>query len=122
MCNALHAELWGMYLGLDMAWREQIPQLIVESDSKTLIDMVTGSCNFSGVIPTLVQRIRNLLALDSHVQFRHTWREGNRCADWLTTFSLSSDSFGVTRLESPPSELHSFLFYDLFGTCFPRHV
>ena len=122
MCDALHAELWGMYLGLDMAWREQIPQLIVESDSKTLIDMVTGSCNFSGAIPTLVWRIRNLLALDWHVQFRHTWREGNRCADWLATFSLSLDSFVVTRLESPPSELHRFLFDDLSGTCFPRHV
>jgi len=53
-----------MYLGLDMVWREQIPQLIVGSDSKTLIDMVIGSCNFSGAIPMLVRRIRNLLALD----------------------------------------------------------
>jgi len=64
VCDALHAELWGMYLGLDMVWREQIPQLIVGSDSKTLIDMVIGSCNFSGAIPMLVRRIRNLLALD----------------------------------------------------------
>jgi len=122
VCDALHAELWGMYLGLDMVWRDHIPQLIVESDSKTLIDMVTGNCKFSGGIPTLVRRIRNLLALDWHVQFRHTWREGNRCADWLATFSLSLDSFAATRLEYPPSELHKFLFDDISGTCFPKHV
>ena len=111
-----------MYLGLDMAWREHIPRLIVESDFKTLIDMVTGSCMFSGAIPTLMRRIRNLLTLDWHVQFRHTWREGNCCVDWLATFSLSLDSFDVTRLEYPPSELHRFLFDDISGTCFPRHV
>ena len=69
VCDVLHAELWGMYLGLDMAWREHIPRLIVESNSKTLIDMVTGSCMFSGVIPTLVRCIRNLLTLDWHVSF-----------------------------------------------------
>jgi hypothetical protein len=77
---------------------------------------------FSGAIPTLVRRIRNLSTLDWHVQFRHTWREGNRCADWLETFSLSLDSFDVTRLEYPPSELHIFLFDDISRTCFPRHV
>ncbi|RHN50339.1 putative ribonuclease H-like domain-containing protein [Medicago truncatula] len=122
VCDALHAELWGMYLGLDMAWREHITQLIVESDSKTLIDMVTGSCMFSGAIPTLERRIHNLLTLDWHVQFHYTWREGKRCADWLTTFILSLDSFVVTRLEYPPSELHSFFFDDISRTCFPRHV
>jgi hypothetical protein len=91
-----------MYLGLDMAWKERIPQLIVESDSKILIDIVTNNYKFSGVVPTLVQRIRNLLALDWRVQFRHTWREDNRCADWLANFSLSLDSLVKiwTRIQS----------------------
>jgi ribonuclease HI len=102
VCDAFHAELWGMYLGLDMAWKERIPQLIVESDSKILIDIVTNNYKFSGVVPTLVQRIRNLLALDWRVQFRHTWREDNRCADWLANFSLSLDSLVKiwTRIQS----------------------
>jgi len=80
--------------------------------------MVTGSCKFSGAILTLMRRIHNLLALDWHVQFHHTWREGNRCTDWPATFSLSLDSFVVTRLEYPPSELHKFLFDDISETCF----
>jgi hypothetical protein len=29
--------MWGMYLGLDLTWKEHISHLIVESDSKILI-------------------------------------------------------------------------------------
>jgi hypothetical protein len=97
-------------------------QLIVESDSKILIDIVTNNYKFSGVVPTLVQRIQNLLALDWRVQFRHTWREGNRCVDWLANFSLSLDSFVCARMETPPSELYKLMFDDIFGVCMPRNV
>ncbi|GAU47866.1 hypothetical protein TSUD_404370 [Trifolium subterraneum] len=50
-CGSFHAEMWGLYLGLDMAWRDHISYLIVESDSKLLIDMITGNCTIGGVIP-----------------------------------------------------------------------
>jgi ribonuclease HI len=64
VCDALHAEMWGMYLGLDLARREVIMHLHVESDSKVLIDMVTKKINFKGNMPTLVRCIRQLLDLD----------------------------------------------------------
>ncbi|GAU45178.1 hypothetical protein TSUD_178710 [Trifolium subterraneum] len=121
-CDSFHEEMWGLYLGLDMAWRNHILYLIVESDSKLLIDMITGNCTIGGVIPTLVRRIRNLLALDWQVQVRHTWREGNRSADWLANYSLSMDSFSCSIVESPPSELRTLLFDDVFGACMPRNV
>jgi len=38
VCDVLHAKMWGLYLGLDMAWREQFSHPIVES--KILIDMI----------------------------------------------------------------------------------
>ena len=89
--DALHAEMWGLYLGLDMAWGEGIPHLIVESDSK-VIDMVTNNCKINGTIPSLVQRIQEILRREWHTQVIHTWREGNRCADWLANFSLYLNS------------------------------
>lgn len=46
-----------------MAWRENITHLIVESDSKILVDMITDNCKFSGTIHMLVRRIRKLLNL-----------------------------------------------------------
>ncbi|GAU30112.1 hypothetical protein TSUD_295930 [Trifolium subterraneum] len=80
-CDALHAKMWGMNLGLDLARREGIMHLHVESDSKFLIDMVTKKINFKGNMPTLVRRIKQLLDLDWQVQLSHTWHEGNRNAD-----------------------------------------
>jgi hypothetical protein len=50
---------------------------IVESDSKIPINIVMDNYKFSEVVPTLVQRIRNLLALDWHAELCHTSREGN---------------------------------------------
>ncbi|MCI32919.1 ribonuclease H protein [Trifolium medium] len=107
--------MWGLYLGLDMAWRDHISCLIVESDSKLLIDMIMGNCNIGGVTPTLVRRIRNLLALDWQVQVRHTWWEENISADWLANYSISMSPFSCSIVESPPSELRSLLFDNLFG-------
>ncbi|KAK2418936.1 TMV resistance protein N [Trifolium repens] len=43
-CDALHAEMWGMYIEMDLARRQGITHLQVESDSKVLVDMVTGNC------------------------------------------------------------------------------
>jgi hypothetical protein len=79
--DTLHIKLWGIYLCSNMTWMERIPQLIVESDSKILINMVIDNCKFSGTIPILVQSIQNFLVLDWCVQFYYIWREDSRC--WL---------------------------------------
>ncbi|GAU10638.1 hypothetical protein TSUD_421140, partial [Trifolium subterraneum] len=121
-CDALHAEMWGMYTGMQMARRQGFTHIIVESDSKLLIDMVTGSCKLNGKTPILVRRIRDFANLQWHITFKHTWREGNRCADWLANFSLSQSSFDVRNLETPPRELQSLIFDDISGACMPRNV
>ena len=46
-----------LYLGLDLAWRENTTHLVMESDSKVLVDMIIENCNFGGPTPTLVKRI-----------------------------------------------------------------
>jgi len=58
VCDALHAEMWGLYIGLELAWRDGVSCLCVEGDSKLLIDMVTNNCK---ITPPLTRRIRNLL-------------------------------------------------------------
>jgi len=121
-CDALHAEMWGMYIGMDMARRQGITHLQVESDSKILVDMVTGKCNINGNVPTLIRRIRDLKNMSWQVQINHIWREGNRSADWLANFSLSLDSFDLHVIETPPRELRCLLFDDISGACMPRNV
>jgi len=70
----------------------------------------------------LAQRIRKLLALDWRVQFRHTWREGNRCVDWFVNFTFSLGSFKCMRMENLPSEFHRFIFNDIYGTFMSRNI
>ncbi|RHN73779.1 putative ribonuclease H-like domain-containing protein [Medicago truncatula] len=40
-CDAFHAEMWVMYLGLELARGRGITHLQVVSDSKVLVDMIT---------------------------------------------------------------------------------
>ena len=94
----------------------------MKSDSKILINIVTDKYKFSGVVPTLVQRIQNILTLDWRVQYCHIWKEDNRCADWLANFSLSLDSFVCARMKTLPSELHKLMFDDISGIYMPRNV
>ncbi|GAU31042.1 hypothetical protein TSUD_214780 [Trifolium subterraneum] len=80
-CDALHAEMWGMYLGIDLTLRQGITHLQVDSDSKVLVHMVTGNCTINGSIPTLVRRIRDLKSMNWQVHINHTWCEGNKSTD-----------------------------------------
>jgi ribonuclease HI len=117
-CDALHAEMWGMYIGMDLARRQGITHLQVESDSKVLVDMVTGNCNANGNVPTLIRRIRDLKNMNWQVQINHTWREGNRSADWLANFSFNFNSFDLHVMESwrPLLESSKVSFFMTFQT------
>jgi ribonuclease HI len=83
--------MWGMYLGLELAWRDVISQLCVESDSKLLIDMVTNNC-MNGTTSVLIQFIQNILNRNWRIQVHHTLREDNRSVDWLANFNLTMNS------------------------------
>jgi len=50
-CDAFHAEMRAMYLGLELARRQGITHLQVESDSKVLVDTITRNCNINGCAP-----------------------------------------------------------------------
>jgi ribonuclease HI len=65
--GVLHAEMWGMYIGMDMAQRHGITHLQVEDDSSLLVDMVTGKCNINENVPTLIRHIRDLKNMSWHV-------------------------------------------------------
>ena len=111
-CDEFHTEMWAMYLGLELAQRRRITHLQVESDSKVLVDMITGNCNINGSVPTLIRRIREFKNMNWHVQINHTWREGNRAADWLANFSLTLNAFDFHVIETPPRELQNIIFDD----------
>ncbi|PNX94399.1 nucleic acid binding protein [Trifolium pratense] len=68
--------MWGMYFGMKLAWSQGFHHLEVESDSKSLVDMITGKVKINGNPPTLVRRIQELLKLNWQVHFNHTCGRG----------------------------------------------
>jgi len=62
------------------------------------------------------------MALVWRVQFRHTWREGNRCADWLANFNYYEDSFNFIKMENSSNELRILQFDDFSDASLPRNV
>jgi hypothetical protein len=80
-----------------------------------LVDMVTENCNINGNVPTLIKHIRNLKNMNWQVEINHTGREGNRSTDWLTNFSFTLNSFDLYFIETPPKDLRSLLFEDMYG-------
>jgi ribonuclease HI len=82
-----------MYEGLKIDRSKGFSHLIVESDSKLLVDMITNNCKINRATPVLIRPIRDLINLPWHVQINHTLREGNKSTDWLASYSLTKDSF-----------------------------
>lgn len=41
-CDAYKAKLWGIFLSLDIAWRNGYRNIIMESDSQSIIDKLNG--------------------------------------------------------------------------------
>lgn len=74
-CTALHAELWGMWIGVEMAYQSDIAKLIIGSDSKTLVDMLTSDNDDPKLSTTIVKRIQELLASDWEVEITHVYLE-----------------------------------------------
>lgn len=70
--------LCGMYTGMQMVNREGFTHLIVESDSKLLIDMVTRNCKLNIHTPILVYRIHDLAILHDNIAFKHTRCNGKK--------------------------------------------
>ena len=61
-CDALHVKIWSIYAYMELAQRHRVAHLIVESDSKVIIDMVTWSCNLNKVKPILIWHIHDSIA------------------------------------------------------------
>lgn len=80
-CDAIHAEMWDMWVGISLTRQRGITKLVVESDSKTLVDMLAYDGGDNSDHYLLVKRIKKLLSGTWDIQAMHTWREGNSCAD-----------------------------------------
>jgi len=111
----LLAELSAIWRGLYLAWDLGYRTIIMESDSKTALNLISKEHQHDfHPYGTLLSLIRKLISLPWSVTFNHTLREGNECADWLTKFGANSADT-LKMWTSPPPQLNLILLADVSG-------
>lgn len=69
----------------------------------------------------LINRIRDLSNKDWEVNLLHTWRAGNRCANFLANLGHSFEK-GLSCFDKPHGHLIHLLFDDCSAASFRRVV
>lgn len=121
MGTVLNAELWGILIGLQVAWNHGLRKVWLESDSLTAINLIKHGCTSSHMYYDLVLSIRELCNRSWQVHLSHIHREGNRVADSLANEGAASDHF-TNILISPPFYCLNLLRDDTMGVSLPRFV
>ncbi|GKV13012.1 hypothetical protein SLEP1_g24089 [Rubroshorea leprosula] len=113
--TSLAAELWAIRDGLLIAIHRGFNNLIVESDSKTAISMITAGSYNCHHLSTLILDCRELLRQFENIQIGHAVRECNMTADCFARMgtTLSSPSFCI--FESCPPSAAFFCCADAYG-------
>lgn len=120
-CSILAAELWGIFHGLRMAWNRGFQNIVVYSDSKNAIDLLTAGCVRSHAYFNLIEAIHRIHQGSNSIRWKHILREANQVANCLAKFGLDLDSqFRIFYVS--PSFIYKYnaLRADAHCICFPR--
>lgn len=113
--SSVHAELWGITLGLCLAKDLGISSLIVELDSKVVVNMIgQRQTHCSHLRPLLSEVLALLDAEDWSYLINHVFHEANFCADTLAAMGHQG-TFQWTILDNPPARLSLVLDADVRG-------
>ena len=112
-CSFL-AELWALRAGLQLCLQIQTQAMLIELDSKTIVDAFNSQGYSNTFISSIMDDCRHMISRIPQTRCRHIYREPNRCADFLAKVGTSiEDDFIV--FHSPPVDLLSILEADANG-------
>ncbi|KAK9018022.1 hypothetical protein V6N11_001012 [Hibiscus sabdariffa] len=106
----LQAELWGILLGLQLAWENGFERLLIQSDNREAIKRLNASTASSDPC-SLVRSIAALRSRGWATETQWIPREGNKPADMLAKLD-NLPCFTVTVFSQPPEHLLSLLDFD----------
>ncbi|KAL1372141.1 hypothetical protein AAHE18_01G182200 [Arachis hypogaea] len=98
-----------------------IRKVIIESDSKSAVETLVHKEKIEEHPEALVRSIGEFIKRDWQIKIKHTYRKGNRAADWLAKKSLDI-YLEFVFINQPPGELRRILGEDIRGTMLPRLV
>ncbi|KAF7803026.1 putative reverse transcriptase [Senna tora] len=100
-CSSLHAELWGVQSGLDMALQFGLEKVVIKMDSLVACELIKSPPNDSHPCIALLRGIHGRSCDIGEVVFQHVYREGNHAADAMAAKAYNS-SYLLELHNSPP--------------------
>jgi hypothetical protein len=87
-----------------------------------LFGMVSRRCNIRRATPILIRWVHGLVNLYWQVQITHTRLEGNKSTYFVANLNIMLSSVDTHILKTPPINLRSLLFNDIFNTYMPMCI
>ncbi|XVF03450.1 hypothetical protein REPUB_Repub04eG0262600 [Reevesia pubescens] len=116
--TSMGAELWAIRDALKIAFNHGFSNIWLETDSQVAIHLLTNCFDKSHILYVLLHDCRCLMD-QLNVQIKHTYREGNCCADMLAKNGVSQEEDFVI-FENAPECILTYLLADRVGIAFPR--
>ncbi|KAL5817622.1 hypothetical protein ACOSQ3_026000 [Xanthoceras sorbifolium] len=102
--NVLEAEIWGIFEGIKLVWETGYSIKIVESNSKSAVELLLSDFSEDHPLLTLLFNCRSLIQGCWVCVVQHVFRERNRVADKLA--NLGQDmGLEVVFFKEPPSSI-----------------
>ncbi|KAK9986020.1 hypothetical protein SO802_030971 [Lithocarpus litseifolius] len=98
--NSFIAKLWGLREGLMLCCNLNISSIIVELESRAIVDDINKAQNVNNVISPVLDDCRLLISHFRRILFKHCYQEANQCVDSLTKMSISQEADFIL-FESP---------------------
>ncbi|XP_019162015.1 PREDICTED: uncharacterized protein LOC109158583 [Ipomoea nil] len=89
--DSFAAELWGLREGLRLCLKRGVRQVMVEMDSKSIIDLLHKDAQLEDTGCTLLFDCMAMIPKFEGIRFKHIFREGNTCADFLANLAQGKD-------------------------------
>ncbi|CAN1159623.1 Putative ribonuclease H protein At1g65750 [Linum perenne] len=104
-----------------MAWDICLKKICIQTDSKTVMSMLTNNSSDSHQHDALVLEFQELCFRHWEVNLNHVYREANYATDYLANLGHNLN-IGLHLFSISDSDLSSWLRYDLVGVAMPRAV
>ena len=117
--NSFTTELWGLREGLLLCCNLNIEALVVELDAQAVVEVLKKNAYVNNVVSPILGDCRNLAARFQQIQFKHCYRQANRCADLLARMGAIQESDFISFV-SPSVDIYKNFEEDLNGVYFSR--
>ncbi|CAN1121936.1 Putative ribonuclease H protein At1g65750 [Linum perenne] len=120
-CSITRAEMMGAIEGLRWSWDAGFRKVILQLDSQAAINLLTTEDVTRTLHALEAASFKELQNRNWEVVIRHTYREGNKAADFLASMGYGYP-FGSHNFPTSDCNLGYFLRYDCAGIAEQRSI